>query len=208
MKIKNSKGFTLIELLIVVAIIAILAAIAIPQFASYRVRGYNSAATADLRNGRTAEEAFFSDWQAYCSTQTNGGAGMGIGYNNQTGALNVTAGSIVAADPATGQPAVPSANATFNTGVSQNVTLIVNTLDPGANTNAMFTKNTAGDRCYAMSSGITSIYWIGGTLGQPLDGASTLAATTAGDSLAPGGAAAAGASMCPGTTGATNWATL
>ena len=59
--LKNKKGFTLIELLIVVAIIAILAAIAIPQFSAYRIKGYNSSATADCRNTRTAEEAFFSD---------------------------------------------------------------------------------------------------------------------------------------------------
>ena len=54
---KNQKGFTLIELLIVVAIIAILAAIAIPQFSSYRVKAFNSAAQADLRNLKTAMEA-------------------------------------------------------------------------------------------------------------------------------------------------------
>ena len=65
MKIKNSKGFTLIELLIVVAIIAILAAIAIPQFAAYRMRGYNSAAASDLRNFKTALESYFADNQKY-----------------------------------------------------------------------------------------------------------------------------------------------
>ncbi len=59
------RGFTLIELMIVVAIIGILAAIAIPQFAEYRVRAFNSTALADLRNIMTAEEAYFADNQAY-----------------------------------------------------------------------------------------------------------------------------------------------
>lgn len=62
---KNQKGFTLIELLIVVAIIGILAAIAIPQFAAYRQRAYNSAAQSDVRNFKTAMEADFADNQEY-----------------------------------------------------------------------------------------------------------------------------------------------
>jgi prepilin-type N-terminal cleavage/methylation domain-containing protein len=62
---KNEKGFTLIELLIVVAIIGILAAIAIPQFAAYRQRAFNSAAQSDLRNFKTTMEADFAENQAY-----------------------------------------------------------------------------------------------------------------------------------------------
>lgn len=62
---KTDGGFTLIELLIVVAIIGILAAIAIPQFAQYTLRSHNAAANSDLRNFRTALEAYFSDNDFY-----------------------------------------------------------------------------------------------------------------------------------------------
>jgi type IV pilus assembly protein PilA len=65
-KPKNSRGgFTLIELLIVVAIIGILAAVAIPQFATYRAKAYNSAAFSDLRNFKTTMESYHYDNESY-----------------------------------------------------------------------------------------------------------------------------------------------
>jgi prepilin-type N-terminal cleavage/methylation domain-containing protein len=67
----NEKGFTLIELMIVIAIIGILAAIAIPQFSAYRQRSYNSAANADLRNAATAQEAWYVDNMTYTGTPGN-----------------------------------------------------------------------------------------------------------------------------------------
>ncbi len=68
---KSQKGFTLIELLIVVAIIGILAAIAIPQFSAYRQKAYNSAATSDLKNAKTGMEAFMADNQSYPTSMSS-----------------------------------------------------------------------------------------------------------------------------------------
>jgi len=62
---KNKKGFTLIELMIVIAIIGILAAIAIPKFSEYRRKAYDSAALSDLKNFRTDVEAFYADHDRY-----------------------------------------------------------------------------------------------------------------------------------------------
>ena len=87
--LKLRKGFTLIELLIVVVIIGILAAIAIPKFANTKSKAYVTAAKSDLRNLVTAEEAFFSDSSKYTSTLGN------LKYNVSTGmnAPTITVGS-------------------------------------------------------------------------------------------------------------------
>jgi len=66
--LRNRKGFTLIELLIVVVIIGILAAIAIPKFANTKGKAYVTAMKSDLRNLVTAEEAFFADSSKYTGT--------------------------------------------------------------------------------------------------------------------------------------------
>jgi prepilin-type N-terminal cleavage/methylation domain-containing protein len=74
----NRKGFTLIELLIVVVIIGILAAIAIPKFAATKQKAYLASMKSDLRNLATAQESFLADQNppAYFSwTGDNTGVG-------------------------------------------------------------------------------------------------------------------------------------
>jgi type IV pilus assembly protein PilA len=67
---QNRKGFTLIELLIVVVIIGILAAIAIPKFAATKDKAKLASVKTDLRNAMTAEEAYFSDKATYADMAT------------------------------------------------------------------------------------------------------------------------------------------
>ena len=103
--IRNRKGFTLIELLIVVVIIGILAAIAIPKFANTKEKAYVAAMKSDLRNLVTAQEAYFSDYTTYASSTANL-----TNYNSSTG-VTVTIGS----GTGTGWSATSSHNATPKT---------------------------------------------------------------------------------------------
>ncbi len=73
------KGFTLIELLIVVVIIGILAAIAIPKFANTKEKAYLASMKSDLRNLATTEEGYFADYQIYSS-----GTGKNVSGTTQT----------------------------------------------------------------------------------------------------------------------------
>ena len=70
MQKRTRSGFTLIELLIVVVIIGILAAIAIPKFANTKQKAYIAAMKSDLRNLVTAEESFFADSTKYSTWDT------------------------------------------------------------------------------------------------------------------------------------------
>ena len=60
-------GFTLIELLIVVVIIGLLAAIAIPKFAATKDKAHMAAMRGDLRNLATAQESYWAEYQVYYS---------------------------------------------------------------------------------------------------------------------------------------------
>ena len=67
----DRKGFTLIELLIVVVIIGILAAIALPKFGNTKERAAIAAMKADLRNLATVQEAYYNDYNSYAATMAS-----------------------------------------------------------------------------------------------------------------------------------------
>ena len=104
---QNKKGFTLIELLIVVVIIGILAAIAIPKFANTKEKAYIASMKSDLRNLITAQEAYFSDNN---STYASSTTALGTAYKASSG-VTVTIGTVTN----TGWSATSSHNSTTKT---------------------------------------------------------------------------------------------
>jgi prepilin-type N-terminal cleavage/methylation domain-containing protein len=100
----RAAGFTLIELLIVMVVIGILAAIAIPKFSSVKEKAYLAAMKSDLRNLATYEETFAADSAGLYFSGTVTGATSVQGF---TASQNVT----VTAVAVTGPPAAWSASA-------------------------------------------------------------------------------------------------
>jgi prepilin-type N-terminal cleavage/methylation domain-containing protein len=104
----NRKGFTLIELLIVVVIIGILAAIAIPKFAATKDKAKLASVKTDLRNSLTAEEAYFSDFATYGT----------FGQLQAASNFTTSSGNTMTIVAATNGYTSTATNSTISTGIS------------------------------------------------------------------------------------------
>jgi type IV pilus assembly protein PilA len=109
--IRDQRGFTLIELLVVILIIGILAAIAIPSFISQKDKANDASAKSFARNMRTAQEAYFTDHDAYTSSVA--------ALQALDGALNDAPSGTPPA--AAGGPSTFSVTATSKTGVAYTI---------------------------------------------------------------------------------------
>lgn len=167
--VRKSQGFTLIEVMIVVAIVGILAAIAMAQFAAYRMRAFNASAESDVRNAKTAQELLMTDAQIYGSTGEGKLPGAGHAQNGEGKTLlgvkipatNEVSGALLQGTDADKKPKA------VGLGVGNGVYLRVDTMQELDISFNIYGRHFQGNRAYAGEAESTAVFicengqWIG-----------------------------------------------
>ena len=160
-KLRNDKqGFTLIELMIVIAIIGILAAIAVPQFLAYRIRSYNSAAKAVAHNVKADEGNLNSELGEYghteaaAATLVAGDGGFGEADTQNVNALRMAATATVAGARLVGTHSI--SNRVLAIGIALGDNMICRAEDTTTNPDSfvIMTRHFKGDTAYGMDSDV------------------------------------------------------
>lgn len=197
--IKEEKGFTLIELMIVIAIIGILAAIAVPQFAAYRLRAFNTSGKAVTHNLKSDQANLYSETSLYgelgtaaVNLQTVVAGGEAKTHSVPELAIPATAGAVGSA--------LGNTRLTISVVLGKDMSALctVDTSDVGQS-HLTFSRHYKGDTAYAIDSDVESLlYAVSNPTWADKDGiiaTATASSTIGADNIAaqPGGGA-------PGTT--------
>jgi type IV pilus assembly protein PilA len=151
---RGERGFTLIELMVVVLIIAILIAIAIPTFLGARRRAQDKQAQSNLRNGLTAQKAYYVDNQAYAADDdaTELAALQGIESSLSWDSVTAATRGVDVTVPATG--AAGSQNVVMESDSASARIFCLADLASGTDAGTWYANAASGGACPAVASGM------------------------------------------------------